>query len=373
MNLQTASFIGLLAIVTIAFFGLLADFIQPIFWAATLAVLFHPVFVRVQALTRGRESASAFLTLIVICITVLIPAWFIAAAVVSEAAALYDRVQSGDINPAGVLEWLRSVLPVVNDLLDRAGITPEQVKENLSTAAVTGSRFIGSLAITAGQNAVRFSVMFFLMLYVLYFFLRDGDFLLQQIIHALPLGDERERALFAKFAEVSRATVKGTLVVGLVQGALGGSIFWILGIEGAVFWGAVMVIMSLLPVVGAGLVWGPAALFMIAAGAYVKALVLVAFGVLVIGLVDNVLRPILVGRDTRMPDYLVLLSTLGGLTVFGASGFVIGPVIAALFLTLWVMFAKEFNEVDIGAPAQAPFDPDTTQVVKEDEEGSGFV
>ncbi|MBS93993.1 MAG: AI-2E family transporter [Chromatiales bacterium] len=373
MNLQNASFIGLLALVTFAFFGLLADFVQPIFWAATLTVLFHPAYTRFLGIVKGRKSPAALLTLMLICITVIIPAWFIASAVVTEAADLYGRVESGEINPAVVLEWLRSSLPAVNELLDRAGITPEEVKANLSSAVVTGSRFIGSLAITAGQNAVRFSIMFFLMLYVLYFFLRDGDFLLQQIIHALPLGDERERALFAKFAEVSRATVKGTLVIGIIQGTLGGFIFWIMGIESAVFWGAVMVIMSLLPVVGASLVWGPAALFMIAGGAYIKAIILAVFGVLVIGLVDNVLRPLLVGRDTRMPDYLVLLSTLGGLTVFGASGFVIGPVIAALFLTLWVMFAKEFNEVDIGAQPIPDFEPEQTQVLTKEDEGSGFV
>ena len=148
-------------------------------------------------------------------------------------------------------------------------------------------------------------------------FLRDGEALLEQIIHALPLGDERERELFAKFAEVSRATVKGTLLIGIVQGTLGGLMFALLGIEGAVFWGSIMVIMSLLPVVGASLVWGPAALIMAANGDYVKAGILVVFGGLVIGLIDNLLRPILVGRDTRMPDYLVLLSTLGGLSVFG--------------------------------------------------------
>lgn len=351
MTLQKAAFIGLLTAATLAFFGLLADFVQPIFWAATLAVIFNPAKIRALSLVKGRQSIAAFLTLMLIIVTVLIPAWFIAAAVVSEASAFYTRVQSGEVNPAGVLDWLRGSLPLVNDLLDRIGASPQDLKEKLSAAAVQGSQFVGSLAITAGQNAARFSVMFFLMIYILYFFLRDGELLLDTLVHALPLGDERERELFAKFAEVSRATVKGTLVIGLVQGTLGGMMFGVLGIQGAVFWGSVMVIMSLLPVVGAGLVWGPAALIMLANGAYTKAGILLVFGVLVIGLIDNLLRPILVGRDTRMPDYLVLLSTLGGLTVFGASGFVIGPVIAALFLTLWVMFAKEFNAPDPGASA----------------------
>ena len=350
MTLQKAAFIGLLTAVTLAFFGLLADFVQPIFWAATLAILFHPALIRFRLLVKNRQSIAAFLTLLLICITVLIPAWFIASSVVSEAGALYTRVQNGEVNPAGALDWLRGSLPAVNEFLDRIGATPEEIKEKVSAAAVTGSQFVGSLAITAGQNAVRFGVMFFLMVYVLYFFLRDGEQLLETLVHALPLGDEQERELFAKFAEVSRATVKGTLIIGLVQGMLGGIIFGLLGIQGAVFWGTVMVIMSLLPVVGASLVWAPAALIMLANGAYTKAGILVVFGVLVIGLVDNLLRPILVGRDTRMPDYLVLLSTLGGLTVFGASGFVIGPVIAALFLTVWVMFAKEYNGLDIGTP-----------------------
>jgi predicted PurR-regulated permease PerM len=351
MTLQYAAFLGLLTAVTLAFFGLLLDFVQPIFWAATLAIIFNPAHTRILALVKSRPSIAAFLTLLLIIITVLIPAWFIASSVVVEASTLYTRVQSGEVNPASVLDWARGSLPVVNDFLDRIGVTPEDVKAKLSAVAIQGSQFIGSLAITAGQNAVRFGVMFFLMVYVLYFFLRDGEVLLDTLVHALPLGDDRERELFAKFAEVSRATVKGTLVIGLVQGTLGGMIFGLLGVQGAVFWGSVMVIMSLLPVVGASLVWLPAALIMAANGDYTKAGILVVFGVVVIGLVDNLLRPILVGRDTRMPDYLVLLSTLGGLTVFGASGFVIGPVIAALFLTVWVMFAKENHASETGAPA----------------------
>jgi predicted PurR-regulated permease PerM len=187
-------------------------------------------------------------------------------------------------------------------------------------------------------------VMFFLMLYLLFFVLRDGDELMEQIIHALPLGDDRERALFSKFAEMARATIKGTLAVGLVQGFIGGVMFWALGIEGAVFWGVVMVLLSVLPLVGAGLIWVPAAIFMLVGGAYLKAAIIIVVGVLVIGLVDNILRPVLVGRDTKLPDYLILLSTLGGLTMFGISGFVIGPIIASLFLAIWVMFRVEYGE-----------------------------
>lgn len=349
MNLEKASFIALLALVTLAFFALLLDFLQPIFWAAILAVIFHPLHVWFLKLVRQRRTSASFLTLVVITITVIIPAWFIAASVVSEATGLYNRVQSGEVDLGRLINWARNTLPVINSFFDSIGVTPEEITAKISSAVLTSSQFVGSLAVSTGQNVVRFAVMFLLMLYVLFFFIRDGDKLLEMLIVALPFGDERERALLAKFAEVSRATIKGTLVIGLIQGGLGGLIFWILGIQGAAFWGVVMVILSLLPVVGASFIWLPAALLMIANGQYVSAAVLVGFGVLVIGLIDNVLRPLLVGRDTRMPDYVILLSTLGGLTVFGPSGFVIGPIIAALFLTIWVMFAREHSSASVDA------------------------
>jgi predicted PurR-regulated permease PerM len=349
MNLEKASFIGLLALVTVAFFALLLDFLQPVFWAAILAVIFYPVHMRFLARLRQRRTLASFMTLLVITITVIIPTWFIAASVISEATGLYGRVQSGEIDLRRVIDWARNTLPVINSFLDSIGVTPEEIAANISSAVLTSSQYVGSLAVSAGQNVVRFSIMFLLMLYVLFFFIRDGDALLDMLIIALPFGDERERALLTKFAEVSRATIKGTLFIGLIQGALGGLIFWILGIQGAAFWGVVMVILSLLPVVGASFVWIPAALLMVASGEYLHAGVLVFFGVFVIGLIDNVLRPLLVGRDTRMPDYLILLSTLGGLTVFGPSGFVMGPIIAALFLTIWMMFAREHSAASVDA------------------------
>ena len=144
--------------------------------------------------------------------------------------------------------------------------------------------------------------------------------------------------LLNKFTGVIRATVKGNLVVAIVQGALGGLIFWFLGIEAALLWGAIMSVLSLLPA-GSGVIWVPVAIYFLATGAILKGIILLAFGVLVIGLIDNFLRPILVGKDTQMPDYLVLVSTLGGMALFGLNGFVIGPVIAALFITAWGLYS----------------------------------
>lgn len=348
MNLQQNAFILLLAAVSAAFVGLLQDFLMPLFWAATIAAVFHPLFSSLSDRLKGRGNTAALLTLLIICITVIFPFGFVAGVFAEQAAGLYTRIDSGELDPAEWLDWIRTYLPAVLELLDKAGVSADELRQWLSAAAVKGSQFAGSLAIAAGQGAVRFSVMFVLMLYVLFFFLRDGKRILDMLVQALPLGDDRVRALLTKFGEVSRATLKGTLVIGIIQGTLGGIIFALLGIDGAVFWGCVMVVLSVIPMVGAALIWVPAAIYLAVHGQLVSALVLTVFGIGVIGMVDNVLRPILVGRDTRMPDYLVLLSTLGGLSVFGASGFVIGPVIAALFLTCWGMFALEFNDEDQG-------------------------
>ena len=341
MSIEKNSFVGLLILVTLVFVAIIADFLLPIFWAATLAVLFRPVYVQLVQRLNNRRSLASLFTLLLICLTVLLPAWFVSVAVINEAAGLYARLQSGEIDLASWVDWLRAALPQISDFFERYGMTADELKSKLSSFAVTSSQFVGSLAVSTGQNVARFAVMFVLMLYLLFFIIRDGDDMLELIIIALPLGDERERALLQKFAEVSRAAIKGTLVIAIVQGALGGIIFAILGIDAAVFWGVVMAILSLVPVVGAFLVWFPASIMLFAGGQVVSALILFLFGAIVISLVDNLLRPLLVGRDTRMPDYLILLSTLGGLTVFGASGIVIGPIVAALFLASWVMFAEE--------------------------------
>jgi len=339
--MQNAFFIGLLILVSVGFIWLLSGFFQPIFWAATVGIIFLPVQHLLERKLGGRTSLAAVLTVILIFFTVLLPALLIASAVVNEAAVIYAKIQRGEIDPGAALRWMQALLPQLTERAESFGIGVDEWPEKLSAAAIKGSQFIGQLALTAGQNVANFLVMFFLMLYLLFFVLRDGDRMLEAMIRALPLGDARERALFAKFAEVSRATIKGTLLIGLVQGFLGGVMFSILGVTGAVFWGVVMVLLSILPLVGASVVWIPVAIVLVINGAWIKALVLTVFGVLVIGLIDNLLRPVLIGRDTKMPDYVILLSTLGGLSAFGISGFVIGPIIAALFLSVWAMFQEE--------------------------------
>jgi predicted PurR-regulated permease PerM len=344
--LEYVFFLMLVLAATVAVVVLIQEFLQPLFWAAILAILFYPSYRYGMRILGPRPALTAMLTVIMIVLIVILPFSLVGLAVTREAADLYARIASGEIDVQDPLRFLRNTLPVVTAYLDRFGVDAQRLQQGLSNVAVTVSQWLASQAFNIGQDALRFGIMFCLMLYLLFFFLRDGMRLVRALMRVLPLGDEREQRLFIRFAEVSRATIKGTLVIALVQGALGGLIFWLLGINAAILWGTVMALLSLLPALGSFLIWGPAALVFFANGAFVKGLILLGVGGLIIGLVDNLLRPILVGRDTQMPDYVVLLATLGGLTVFGMSGLVIGPIIAALSLTVWEMFEQEHKNGD---------------------------
>jgi predicted PurR-regulated permease PerM len=333
----------LLLAVTLAFFWLIRGFLQPVFWAVALGIVVFPIHARIERGLNGRNSLAAIVSVLLVVLIVILPLAGLATAVTTEAAALYQRISAGDLGVQSIYEELQRRLPPVADGLRGLGVDPAELEGRLSSAGVELGRLIASRALSLGQDTLRVTVFFFLMLYLLFFFLRDGPRLLDGLVRALPLGDDRERHLLERFAEVSRATIKGTLVVGIVQGTIGGIAFWLLGIGAAVLWGVVMTLLSIIPAVGPALVWIPAAIYLLLNGQVIAGIVLIAIGVLVIGLVDNLLRPILVGRDTRMPDYLILLSTLGGLTAFGLAGIVIGPIIAAFFLSVWQMAEEEFG------------------------------
>ena len=359
-EVQRRAFVALVILVTLAFLWVIRGFLQPVFWAAVLALLFRPLHVRLRQRLGSRKNVGAALSTLAVIVAVVVPMVLLGFAVANEASGLYDRISSGDW---AVLGWVEGQLPQLTALLDRFGIDPERVRGALSDGASSASQLVASRLVAIGQNTLEAAILFGLMLYFLFFFFRDGEHIVDRMIRALPLGDQRERRLFSKFADVARATVKGTLVVAAVQGAIGGLLFWVLGIDAAVFWGVVMAVLSLLPAIGSALVWGPAAIVLAASGEMGRAAILVAGGVLVIGLVDNLLRPILVGRDTEMPDYLVLIATLGGITAFGLSGFVLGPVVAALFLVVWDMVIEEYGAYDdTDVPKDAALHPHQANV-----------
>jgi predicted PurR-regulated permease PerM len=268
---------------------------------------------------------------------------------VQEGAALYGRIESGELDIAGhVSQFKHSLPPYFQHLLDRFGMGElSGLREKIIKSMMQGSQFLASQAFSFGQGTFDFVVGFFIMLYLLFFFLRDGSELARKVRAAIPLEDNQKRRLQLKFNRVVRATVKGSLLVSITQGALGGLIFWFLDIPSVLLWAVLMAFLSLLPAVGAGIVWVPVAAYFLLSGAIWQGTVLALFGVFVIGLVDNILRPILVGKDTKMPDYLILISTLGGLAIFGLNGFVIGPLIAALFMSSWAIFVDTKQRVQL--------------------------
>jgi predicted PurR-regulated permease PerM len=335
------AFYILLAAVTLAFFWVLQPFFSAVFWGTILAIIFTPLNNRIKRQLHGRANSASLITLVLCLLIVVLPLTLMTGSLVREGSVVVHQIRSGEINFGAYFEQAVRALPApVSSTLARFGLADmATVQGKLATAAGEASQYLATQALSIGQNTFQFVISFAIMLYLLFFLLRDGATISRHIRQAIPLSEEHKQHLLRKFTAVIRATVKGNIVVAIVQGALGGLMFWALGIQGAVLWAFVMAFLSLLPAVGAGLIWGPVAIYYLLIGVTWKAVAVIAFGALVIGAVDNVLRPILVGKDTKLPDWVVLISTLGGMALFGLNGFVIGPLIAALFIASWDLSA----------------------------------
>ena len=331
----------LLVAVSLALGWILLPFFGTIMWGAILALLFAPLYRRLLPRLGLRRTPAALLTLLVVLIIVILPLVLVTAALAREAALLYQRVQTGELNPGLYFHGVFDALPHwVTALLDRFGLFDfDTVQRRLAAGVAQGSKFFASHALGIGQNAFEFIASLVIALYLAFFLIRDGEAVGRALRRAIPLAPAHKRDLVGKFTTVIRATVKGNLLVAAIQGALGGVAFWFLGVGGALLWGVLMAFLSLVPAVGAGLVWLPVALYFLVTGALWQGVALIAWGVLAIGLIDNLLRPLLVGKDTGMPDYVVMITTLGGMAVFGINGFVLGPVIAAMFFAVWEIYA----------------------------------
>jgi predicted PurR-regulated permease PerM len=339
-------FLVLVLLVTVAFLAVILPFFGAVLWAVVAALLFSPLNDRLRARLNGRSTLAAVLTLLVLIGIVIIPALVIGALLIDQAAGLYAQLRAGEIDIASYFARVQHALPGwAATMLERSGLGDiEAVRNKVAAAAASSFQDIAGRALSIGQSAFSFLLALGVMLYLTFFLLRDGRDLAARFETALPLRHRQRRALIDTFAVVVRATVKGSLVVAVLQGAIGGIVFALLGIDGALLWGVTMAFFSLLPAIGSGIVWVPVALYLLVSGAIADGLILTFCGVFVIGMVDNVVRPILVGRDTKMPDYLIFITTLGGLSLFGFNGLVIGPVIAAMFLTVWQIYTRMDGE-----------------------------
>ena len=342
LRLEDAGFVGLVLVVTLAFAWLVAPYFGAIVWGLVAAILFAPINRRLCALLNGRRNLAAALTILLIIALVIIPAFMLGVALIQEASSIYDQIEQGDIDFASGYREFRAILP---DWMSRglasAGITDfDTAKTMLGSSVADGLKAIASRALLFGQGALKLLASLGVMLYLAFFLLRDGTAIGDKVKAAIPLRPAIRDALIRHFTVVVRATMKGTVVVAILQGLVGGLIFWALGIEGALLWGLLMGFFSLVPAVGTGAVWVPVAAYLLLTGSVWEGMVLIGCGLFVIGLIDNLLRPMLVGHDTRMPDFVVLIATLAGLQLFGLNGFIVGPMIAALFMAVWSIVAE---------------------------------
>jgi predicted PurR-regulated permease PerM len=346
-QLQRGVFLALLLAVTAAFIWVLMPFFGAVMWGVALAILFTPLYKLLLKKMPRRRTLAALATLSICLVIVILPLALVGVSLVQEVALVSQNIRSGQINFANYFQQILAALPRwLLNLLERFNLGDMAAWEaRISAGAAEGSQLVASKALTIGQNTFDFLVSFFVMLYLLFFLLRDGAPLSKTVRDALPLAKPHTHYLLNKFTTVIRATIKGNVAVAIAQGTIGGLAFFFLDVQGALLWAVLMAFLSLLPAVGAALIWGPVAIYFLATGHFWQGGVLIFVGVFVIGLVDNILRPLLVGKDTQMPDYIVLMSTIGGIALFGINGFVIGPVIAALFMAAWDLFAIS-NEND---------------------------
>lgn len=348
--IEQGTFILLLVAVTLAFFLIISSFYGAIFWAIILAMLFMPLHRWFLKKLKNRRNAASLASLTFCVLLAVIPMILIIFAIVQECITFIQALtdaETGKINIAPYIDQIWDKIPQsFKDLM--GGFDDEELADlrtKFEQAVGSTATTVGGMLVGWGQNIFGFGVALCVMLYLLFFMFRDGEELGKMVIDYIPLSASYKKHFSQKFVTVIKATVKGNVVIALIQGGLGGLAFYALGVPGALLWGVLMCILSLLPAVGASLVWIPVAIYFAAWGnEYGKAIFLVLFGSLVIGMIDNVLRPVLVGKDTKLPDYVVLITTLGGLSLVGLNGFVIGPLVAAMFIAAWGLLDREREE-----------------------------
>ena len=346
-NLRTAFVLLLVVAVTALFLAVAWPFFKPLLLGALLAGLFHPLYRWITRLLGGRASLGAAVTLLVLFVLGLGPVSAFLGIVLQQALTMSDQAipwlnqHLGAATAFNVHDWLVQRFPALAKYVP----SQEQLLEQIGTAAKTAGAFLVSFAAGMTATTAAFLLNLFVMLYAMFFFFRDGHKILERIFYYTPLSDEDETRMLTQFASITRATVKGTLVIGMIQGALSGIAFWVAGIEGAALWGTIMTVLSIIPGIGAALVWVPAVIILFLTGQHLTATLLAAWCAAVVGTVDNFLRPVLVGRDAKMPDLLILIGTLGGLFLFGLIGFIVGPIVCGLFLTVWDIYGATFREI----------------------------
>lgn len=343
----------LLVAVSSLFVAMTRTFLITILLAAIFSGLAQPLYERIERVLRGRRKLASILTLIVILVLIVSPLLAFLGVLTSEAIQIAETAgpwiqkqlkdSSGGGNFASRIPSLGRLEPYREQILEKAG----------EAVGAVGNFIVSGLS-AATRGTINFFFHFFILLYAMFFFLPDGKGILEKFLSYIPLSEEDKKLLLGRFVSVTRATIKGTLVIGAVQGTLAGIGFAVAGIKGAVFWGTLMAVLSIIPGLGTAIVWIPAVFYLVIVGHTVTGIVLGLFCLLIVGSADNVLRPRLVGKDVKMHELFILFGTLGGVLFFGVLGFILGPIVAALFITIWDIYGVVSRE----AYAAAGSDPE---------------
>ena len=338
----------LLMVVAISalFFSMIRQYLMTLLLADIFSGLAFPLYRWLNKKFGGRKGLASAVTMLIAILVVVIPLTALLGLIANEAFQISQVVkpwiqeqisQSNGLAerlPAWAQPWLVKLTPFKDQILEKTG----------EITGMAGNFFFKSLSATT-RGTVGFFLHLFVMLYAMFFFLMDGPVLIQKVRSFLPLRESDKDLMEERFMSVTRATIKGTFAIGAIQGVLHSPGFMVAGIQGSIFWGALMAVLSVIPGVGAAIVWAPVVIYLLAMGDYVAGVALLAWCAGVVGTVDNVLRPRLVGKDAKMPDLLILLSTLSGIAMFGAVGFIVGPIVAALFLTIWDLYGAAFKDL----------------------------
>ncbi len=334
----------LVVFISAVFLSMIQSFLMAIFLAGIFSALARPLYQWLEKLMKGRRGPASISTLLLIIIVVLLPLAVLTGVVTGQAIKVSQSampwVKAQIDQPGAVTDFLEKI-PYYEKITPHRGLILRKAGEMVGHV----SQFLINNLSSATLGAVNFLFMLFAWLYTMYFFLMDGDKLLDKMLYYLPLEDHDEQRMLERFTSVTRATLKGSAVIGILQGGLAGVAFWAVGIPSATFWGVIMVVLSIIPSVGTAVVWVPAVVALALGGAVAKGVGLFVFCAVVVGSVDNLLRPILVGKDTQMHELMIFFGTMGGIFMFGIVGVFIGPIIAALFVTIWEIYGQAFQNI----------------------------
>lgn len=342
-RLRRVTLVALALVISFLFLWMIRDFLIALLLAAITAGMLRPVYVSLGRRLGQRRHLAAGVTLGLLLVLVILPLTAYGFLVANQAVDLgrsaspwlQNTFRGAELDRAFErYAALRPLAPYRDIILQKLGEFGAELGA-LAVAAVTA----------AAQEVITLGIGLFVMLYGTFFFLTDGRALLRKILYYSPLPPEDEDKMLERFLSVARATIKGTVVIGIVQGALGGLAFRVAGISGAAFWATLMAVLSVVPGVGSAIVWVPGAVYLALTGHVAAAVALTIWCSIVVGTIDNFLRPRLIGKDAKLSDLLILVSTLGGIALFGGLGFIIGPIVAALFVTVWDIYGDVFRGV----------------------------